>query len=165
MSCEHVEAEAQHSLTSFDYMCGGFSYSSPKCTITVLKTHSYRTQSDQLPYSCPPEVDPGTVLTVFSYRSLASHVYHRIVPGSWLDLSPYLARLSPVIWSSCTERFESQIGRLTVKWTLPTKPVRLRRRHFRDGNCNYRTQWRRGEYGVRKALAQNKISTCQVSGT
>ena len=41
--------------------------------------------------------------------------------------------------------FESQIGRLAVKWTLLTKPLRLRRRHFRDGNCNYRTQWYRGD--------------------
>ena len=100
MSYEHVEAEAQHSLTSFDSVWDsaygiqriqygiqrmGFSYRSPKRTVTVLKIHSYRTQSDQLPYSCPPEVDPGTVLTVFSYRSLASHVYHRMVPWSWLE--------------------------------------------------------------------------------
>ena len=66
--------------------------------VTVLKIRSYRTHPEQVPYYYTIEVDPGTVLTVFSYRSHASYVYRRIVPLRWFELSPYLARLSPVIY-------------------------------------------------------------------
>ena len=41
--------------------------------------------------------------TEVSYRSRAPRVYRRIV--SFMVASPYLARLSPVIWSSRAERF------------------------------------------------------------
>ena len=83
---------------NFDYILMGCSIRTLERAVTVLKIRSYRTQPEQVPYYCTIEVDPDTVLTVFSYRSHASHVYRRIVPLRWFELSSYLARLSPVIY-------------------------------------------------------------------